>query len=73
VAIHDIGGLAEDLGSREVRALVRTDRRQGVIGTSLYDAFTSAPGAWRQLRTGGSLSRGSRPKPGGSSDPRPGQ
>lgn len=53
VAIHDIGGLAEDLGSREVRALVRTDRRQGVIGTSLYDAFTSAPGAWRQLRTGG--------------------
>ncbi|MGH2764303.1 MAG: hypothetical protein ACRDKA_00060 [Actinomycetota bacterium] len=48
--IHDIGGLAEDLGGREVRAVVRTDRRHGVIGTSLYDAFTSAPSAWRQLR-----------------------
>jgi hypothetical protein len=50
VAIHDIGGLAEDLGGREVRAIVRTDRRHGVIGTSLYDAFTSGPAAWRQLR-----------------------
>jgi hypothetical protein len=52
VAIHDIGGLAEDLGGREVRAVVRTDRRYGVIGTSLYDAFTSGPAAWRQLRSG---------------------
>jgi hypothetical protein len=48
--IHDIGGLAEDLGGREVRAVVRTDRRNGVLGTSLYDAFTSGPAAWRQLR-----------------------
>jgi len=48
--IHDIGGLAEDLGGREVRAVVRTDRRHGVLGTSLYDAFTSGPAAWRQLR-----------------------
>lgn len=48
--IHDIGGLAEDLGGREVRAVVRTDRRYGVLGTSLYDAFTSGPAAWRQLR-----------------------
>jgi hypothetical protein len=53
VPIHDIGGLAEDLGGREVRAIVRTDRRHGVIGTSLYDAFTSGPAAWRQLRIGG--------------------
>jgi hypothetical protein len=50
VAIHDIGGLAENLSGREVRAMVRTDRRHGVIGTSLYDAFTSGPAAWRQLR-----------------------
>lgn len=48
--IHDIGGLAEDLGGREVRAVVRTDQRHGVLGTSLYDAFTSGPKAWRQLR-----------------------
>jgi hypothetical protein len=48
--IHDIGGLAEDLGGPEVRAVVRTDRRHGVLGTSLYDAFTSGPAAWRQLR-----------------------
>lgn len=53
VPIHDIGGLAEDLGGREVRAIVQTDRRYGVIGTSLYDAFTSGPAAWRQLRVGG--------------------
>jgi hypothetical protein len=49
--VHDIGGLAEDLEPGEVRALVRTDRREGVIGTSLYDTFTTDSRGWRRLRT----------------------
>ena len=49
-AIHDIGGLAEDLEPKEVRALVRTDRREGVVGTSLYDSFTTDSRGWRRLR-----------------------
>jgi hypothetical protein len=49
-AIHDIGGLAEDLDPGEVRALVRTDRREGVLGTSLYDSFTTDSRGWRRLR-----------------------
>lgn len=51
MAIHDIGGLAEDLEPKEVRALVRTDRREGVLGTSLYDSFTTDSRGWRRLRT----------------------
>jgi hypothetical protein len=50
VAVHDIGGLAEDLEPREVRALVRTDRREGAVGTSLYDSFTTDSRGWRSLR-----------------------
>jgi hypothetical protein len=50
-AIHDIGGLAEDLEPKEVRALVRTDRREGVLGTSLYDSFTTDSRGWRRLRS----------------------
>jgi hypothetical protein len=50
VPIHDIGGLAEDLEPGEVRALVRTDRREGAIGTSLYDSFTTDPRGWHRLR-----------------------
>ena len=50
-AIHDIGGLAEDLEPNEVRALVRTDRREGVLGTSLYDSFTTDSRGWRRLRS----------------------
>jgi hypothetical protein len=51
VPIHDIGGLAEDLEPGEVRALVRTDRREGVLGTSLYDSFSTDSRGWRRLRT----------------------
>jgi hypothetical protein len=50
-AIHDIGGLAEDLEPNEVRTLVRTDRREGVLGTSLYDSFTTDSRGWRRLRS----------------------
>jgi hypothetical protein len=50
VAIHDIGGLAEDLEPGEVRALVRTDTREGVVGTSVYDSFTTDTRGWRRLR-----------------------
>jgi hypothetical protein len=50
VAIHDIGGLAEDLEPGEVRAMVRTDHREGVLGTSLYDSFTTDARGWRRLR-----------------------
>ena len=50
VAIRDIGGLAEDLEPNEARALIRTDRREGVLGTSLYDSFTTDTRGWRRLR-----------------------
>jgi hypothetical protein len=49
--VHDIGGLAEDLEPSEVRALVRTDRREGAIGISLYDSSTTDPDGWRRLRS----------------------
>jgi hypothetical protein len=50
-AIHAIGGVADDLGRREVSAFVdATERRRG-IGVSLYDVGTSGTEDWRGLST----------------------
>jgi hypothetical protein len=50
-AIHAIGGVADDLGRREVAAFVdATERRRG-IGVSLYDVGTSGTEDWRGLST----------------------
>jgi hypothetical protein len=50
-AIHAIGGVADDLGRREVSVFVdATERRRG-IGVSLYDVGTSGTEDWRGLST----------------------
>jgi hypothetical protein len=49
-AIHAIGGVADDLGRREVTAFTDETRGRGGIGVSLYDVGTSGPEDWRGLR-----------------------
>jgi hypothetical protein len=49
VPIHVIGGIADDLGKKETRAVVRAAREHGVLGASLYDYFTSSSEDWTQL------------------------
>jgi hypothetical protein len=52
-AVHAIGGIADELGRREVRSFVNaTERRRG-IGVSLYDASTSGPEDWQALASWG--------------------
>jgi hypothetical protein len=51
VPIHSVGGLAANIESGELRALIRTGREYGILGTSLYDADTSPDWQWRPLRT----------------------
>jgi hypothetical protein len=48
-AIHAIGGVADDLGRREVAAFTDETRRRAGIGVSLYDVGTSGPEDWRGL------------------------
>jgi hypothetical protein len=50
-AIHAIGGIADELGRREVQAFVNATERRGGIGVSLYDASTSGPEDWQALAT----------------------
>jgi hypothetical protein len=50
-AIHAIGGIAHDLGRREVTAFVDATKRRGGIGVSLYDMATSGVEDWRGLNT----------------------
>lgn len=52
-AVHAIGGIADELGRREVRAFVNGTKRRGGIGVSLYDASTSGPEDWRALSAWG--------------------
>jgi hypothetical protein len=47
--IHAIGGIADELGRREVRAFVNVTERRGGMGVSLYDASTSGPEDWAAL------------------------
>jgi hypothetical protein len=39
--IHAIGGIADELNGKEVRAFASAARNRGAIGVSLYDHFTS--------------------------------
>jgi hypothetical protein len=48
-AIHAIGGIADQLGRREVAAFANAAKRRGGIGVSLYDVATSEPEDWRGL------------------------
>jgi hypothetical protein len=41
--IHAIGGIADELNQKEVRAFAAAARNRGAIGVSLYDHFTSGP------------------------------
>ena len=41
--IHAIGGIADELNRKEVRAFAAGARNRGAIGVSLYDHFTSGP------------------------------
>ena len=50
-AVHAIGGIANELGPREVAAFVNATERQGGIGVSLYDVGTSGPEDWQALTT----------------------
>lgn len=50
IPIHSIGGVADNLSSKQTRALVRAGRAEGILGTSLYDVFTSRGGDWRALQ-----------------------
>jgi hypothetical protein len=50
VAIHSVGGVADNLSPKQTRAVVRAGRAEGILGTSLYDVFTSRGGDWRALR-----------------------
>jgi hypothetical protein len=52
--IHAIGGIADQLDEREVRAFVRSADRHGAMGVSLYDFFTSGPEDWAGLARFGS-------------------
>jgi hypothetical protein len=63
IPIHSIGGVADNLTPRQTRAVVRAARSQGVMGTSLYDAFTSGGGDWRALRAVGGVQPSSPPVP----------
>jgi hypothetical protein len=49
IPIHSIGGVADNLSPKQTRAVVRAGRAEGVLGTSLYDVFTSRGGDWRAL------------------------
>lgn len=49
--IHAIGGIADELDGREVRAFVRAAERHGAMGVSLYDFFTSGLEDWAALAT----------------------
>ena len=41
--IHAIGGIADELNAKEVRAFSAAARNRGAVGVSLYDHFTSGP------------------------------
>jgi hypothetical protein len=47
--IHAIGGIADELNGREVRAFASGARNRGAMGVSLYDHFTSGPEDWSAL------------------------
>jgi hypothetical protein len=50
IPIHSIGGVADDLTPKQTRAVARAGRSEGILGTSLYDVFTSRGGDWRALQ-----------------------
>ncbi len=50
VAVHTIGGVADDSSVAQVGAFVRATRDCGVIGASMYDFTTTGPGGWKRLR-----------------------
>lgn len=47
--IHAIGGIADELNAKEVRAFAAAARNRGAIGVSLYDHFTSGPDDYSAL------------------------
>ena len=50
VAIHLIGGGADQSNASEGRAFARAANRYGVIGASMYDQMTMGPEDWRAVR-----------------------
>jgi hypothetical protein len=52
VAIHEIGGVADNLDAAEIEGFVHAVREYGLMGGSLYDFLTTNdPAAWDELRT----------------------
>ena len=49
VAVHIIGGIAQDTSSAEVRQFVRASNESGCIGASLYSWSGTRPSLWTQL------------------------
>jgi hypothetical protein len=49
VAIHVIGGIADDAKPREVRGFVHASKNHDVLGASLYDSPITSPESWRIL------------------------
>jgi hypothetical protein len=50
VAIHVIGGIADDAKPREVRGFVHASKQHDVLGASLYDSPITSPASWRILK-----------------------
>jgi hypothetical protein len=50
IAVHAIGGVADDSSVAQVGAFVRATRHCGIVGASMYDFTTTGPGGWRKLR-----------------------
>lgn len=50
VAIHVIGGVAEDATARETRAYVKATVDRKTLGGSLYDFTTTTQLQWERLR-----------------------
>jgi hypothetical protein len=51
VAIHVIGGIADDAKPREVRGFVHATKKRSVLGASLYDSPITSPESWRIMRS----------------------
>ena len=64
VAIHEIGGVADNYDAAEIEGFVHAVREYGLMGGSLYDFMTTDdPAAWDLLRTIPANPRESPPLP----------
>lgn len=49
LAVHEVGGLAEDVTPTQASQMVAACRAAGCIGGSLYDATTTSPAVWNVI------------------------